>query len=392
MTISKTFCILPWIHIYANADGNVLPCCIADYTKPLGNLRESSPIEIWNGDNYKAMRRDMLAGLKTQECSACYNSEARGVRSFRYFANEEYKDYLHLSHDTHEDGSLDEMTLKYFDIRWSNICNFKCRSCSGTYSSSLAKEEKRDNVFIFAGGTNNDTLYEQFLPYFKDVDHFYFAGGEPLLTDKHYDILNYLISIGKTDVKLSYNSNISNLHFKKTPITDVWKNFSNVNVRASLDSWGDRAEYIRDGTNWKTIEENIKTIKQETPHVQLQTNSVVSVFNVYTLPEFIEYLIETGLFDKNTFEPSFYNIINPDFYSANVIPDSLKDKIINKLESCTFTEEIDNRLGEAISYLKTSVYNEAHHKQFIRSTQHFDAMRGQDFLKTFPELNELYRF
>lgn len=387
---SKTFCILPWIHIYANADGNVLPCCIADHNRPLGNLQQQSPIEVWNSERYKTLRLNMLSGNQSQECSACYKSENIGINSFREHSNNNYSNYISLANDTKVDGSLDNMTLRYFDIRWSNICNFKCRSCSGTYSSSLAKEENRQKIFIFAGGNNNDILYDQFLPYFKDVEHFYFAGGEPLLMDKHYDILNYLISIGKTDVKLSYNSNISNLNFKKTSVTDLWNQFKSVDVMASLDSWGPRAEYIREGTDWSEIENNIRTIQKESPHVNLQTNTVVSVFNLYTIPDFIDYLIKNNLFDVQTYNPQFYNILNPEFYSASVIPPQLKELIINKLELPTFNSNISNKFQDIILYLKTSEYNETSHRQFIRSTEYFDSIRDRDFLKTFPELKYLF--
>lgn len=389
-TPSKTFCILPWIHIYANADGNVLPCCIADHNIPMGNLQHQSPIEVWNSERYKSLRLNMLLGNQSPECSACYKFEHIGINSFREHSNKNYSKYLSLATDTNVDGSLDNMTLRYFDIRWSNICNFKCRSCSGTYSSSLAKEENKQKVFIFAGGNNNDILYDQFLPYFKDIEHFYFAGGEPLLMDKHYDILNYLISIGKTDVKLSYNSNISNLIFKKTSVTDLWNQFKSVEVMASLDSWGSRAEYIREGTNWNTIENNIRTIRKESPHVNLQTNTVVSVFNLYTIPNFIDYLIKNDLFDAQTYSPQFYNILNPEFYSASVIPPQLKESIIDKLELPTLNTNISNKFRDIISYLTTSEYNETHRRQFIRSTEYFDSIRDRDFLKTFPELKYLF--
>lgn len=390
-TQSNTFCILPWIHIYANADGNVLPCCIADYRSPLGNLNNESVIEVWNGERYKELRKNMLEGNRSKECSACYEVEDRGISSFRQNANIDYKKYLDIATETNPDGSLNDLSLRYFDIRWSNICNFRCRSCSGTYSSSLAKEENRQKTFIFAGGNSNDNLYSQFLPYFKDVEQFYFAGGEPLLMDKHYDILNHLISIGKTDVNLSYNTNISTIQFKGTPITELWNKFSSVKVSASLDSWGPRAEYIRHGTDWKTIERNIKVIQDQSPHVNLQTNTVVSVFNLYTLPEFISYLTDTGIFNISTFDPCFYNILNPEFYSANVIPDSLKEKIIEHLQSANFGSNINQKLKEVITYLKTSEYKPELHYQFKRSTDYYDNLRNQNFINTFPELNELYR-
>jgi len=387
---SKTFCILPWIHIYVNPDGSVLPCCIGDHNIHLGNTRFNTITEIWNSDQYKAMRQNMLAGKRCDECKACYSSEDAGLNSFRKSVNKQYNKYFHLANDTQEDGFLPSMNLRYFDVRWSNICNFKCRSCSGTYSSSWATEEKRPNVYIFAGGKNNDDLYDQFLPYLKDIEEFYFAGGEPLLTDKHYDILEYLISIGKTDVKLRYNTNLSSLTYKKSSVLDLWKNFKNINVDASLDSWGDRAEYIREGTDWKLIEQNIKNIQSVTPHVNLQINSVVSIFNISTMAEFYNYLIDNSIFDKNKFYPNHYNLLNPNFYNVNIIPDELKTRIKNSLSSVSISKNIDQKIQDMIKFLDSSTYDRNLHMEFIEQTKHYDAIRNRNFINTFPEISEMY--
>lgn len=387
---SDTFCILPWIHIYANPDGSVLPCCIAEHHEHMGNVQTQSLYEIWNGEEFKEMRRNMMAGYKCKQCTACYKVEEVGLQSFRQGRNKKYSHYIPLVDNTYGDGSLDEITLRYFDIRWSNICNFKCRSCSGTYSSSLAKEEGRDNVFIYAGGKDNDRLYDQFQPYFKDIEEFYFAGGEPLLTDKHYEILEHLISIGKTDVRLSYNTNLSVLKYKKKSVLDLWKHFSNISVEASLDSWGSRAEYIREGTDWEVIENNIRQIQKETPHVKLQFHSVVSVFNIATLDSFLEYMVSNLMIRKEYFRPSFYNLLNPHYYSVNVLPDALKQQIRARLENIDISHDINNKIQQVIQFLDASSYNLELHKEFIEKTKEFDTIRGRDFRATFPELGELY--
>jgi sulfatase maturation enzyme AslB (radical SAM superfamily) len=235
----------------------------------LGNVQSQTINEVWNGEKYRTMRKNMLSGKKCDECAACYKIEESGANSPRQSHTNKFKKYIPLADTTNPDGSV-EMNLRYFDVRWSNICNFKCRSCSSTYSSSWATEDinagHNKKVFIFAGGNSNDDLYNQFLPHFVNIEEFYFAGGEPLLTDKHYDILEYLISIGKTNVKLHYNTNFSNLKYKDKSIISLWKHFSNIQVYASLDSWGDRAEYIREGTDWKLIEDNFRLIRQELPH------------------------------------------------------------------------------------------------------------------------------
>ena len=384
---SKTFCILPWIHTYVNPDGSVLPCCIGDYSQHLGNVQQDKVVEIWNSEKYQTMRQKMLTGERCTECVACYNNEDAGVKSFRQHVNEEYAEFIPSATDTSP-----PMNLKYLDVRWSNICNFKCRTCSSTYSSSWATEDNKHGadkkVFIFAGGVSNDDLYSQFEPYLGTVKEIYFAGGEPLLTDKHYDILDKLIATGNTDIKLRYSTNLSSLTYKQKNIVDYWNKFSRVIVYVSLDSWGERAEYIREGTEWQTIEQNIKFVKANAPSVYLGVSSVVSAFNVATLPEFLYYLNDNDLFDQNS-DLSLYTINNPDYYSFDILNDEIKSKILIKLRSSHFTNNIDNKISDVIARLVASQYNENLRQTFLIKTHYYDHIRNRDFKKTFPELNGL---
>jgi radical SAM protein with 4Fe4S-binding SPASM domain len=391
--VSKTFCILPWIHFYANPDGNVLPCCIGDHNRPLGNVQTQSITEVWNSDNYKQMRLNMLSGDRCVECKSCYQSEDAGVNSFRQSVNRDYVEFLNFAEDTNPDGSLDTMKLKYLDIRWSNICNFKCRSCSSTYSSSWATEDNKQGqnkqVFIFAGGKNNDLLYEQIKPYIAEVKEIYFAGGEPLLMDKHYDILEHLIVTGNTNIKIRYNSNLSSLTFKQTSILDLWKQFSNIHLNVSVDSWHDRAEYIREGTVWNILEQNIKTVKAECPHIYIGISAVISAFNVHSLPEFIEYMSSNQLVDSST-TASFYCLINPNFYSFDIFDSKTKNNIIEKLSNRQYNNHIKPQIENVIKHLKSSTTNLNLQKQFKKHTDYYDSIRNKKFIDTFPELKEFY--
>ncbi len=381
--------------MYINPDGSVLPCCVADHHRHLGNVRNNSLEEIWNNEKYKTLRKKMLSGESCEECKGCYQQEERGIESVRQSKNKKYKEFMHFVDRTESDGSLNKMELKHFDIRWSNICNFKCRSCSSTYSSTWAQEDKAQGlskeIFIIAGGADNNSLYEQIKSQLSNIKTFYFAGGEPLLTDKHYDILEYLIQTGNTDVEIEYNTNLSRLDYKSKSVLDLWKHFSNILVNASLDSWEDRAEYIREGTQWSDIVNNITRIKSETPHVRLNSGSVISVFNVFTVTDFLDYMLETGLFEVNSYQPFFYNIMNPNFYSADIIDEKLKKQIIQKIKSKTYSKNIDKELNKIVMYLENSKYNEHLRKHFMKVTNNYDKIRGRSFLKTFPELQELYR-
>lgn len=391
--MSDTFCILPWIHFYANPDGSVLPCCIGNHRTPLGNVQEQSVIEVWNSKQYKDLRLNMLAGKRCKECNSCYQAEDAGVNSFRQSVNRDYAEFLNFAEETNPDGSLDSMKLKYLDIRWSNICNFKCRGCSSTYSSSWATEDNKygqnKKVFIFAGGENNDDLYDQLKPYISEVKEIYFAGGEPLLMDKHYDMLNHLIETNNTDIKIRYNTNLSSLSFKNTSVIDLWKKFSNIHLNVSLDSWGDRAEYIREGTEWNKLVANIKSVREACPHIHFGVASVISAFNVYTLPDFIEYMITNGLVDSNT-TASFYCLINPNFYSFDIFDEVTKNKILAKLSKIQYNNHINSQIQNVIKQLESSSVNDSLRRQFKHHTEYYDSIRNKKFADAFPELKEFY--
>ena len=391
---SKTFCILPWIHLYANPDGNVLPCCVGDWQKPMGNVQNKKLEDVFNNEKFKQMRTNMLKGKRCEECTACYRDEDAGNSSFRKHSNEQFEKYIDDAVlNTNDDGSMDDFRLRYLDVRWSNICNFKCRSCGGTYSSSWAKEDGKSNAYTFAGGDSNDDLYKQFEPHFDTIEEFYFAGGEPLLTDKHYEILEYLIDHGRTDVKLRYNTNMSVLKYKGKNILDLWKKFSNVVIGASLDHYGSKAEYIRHGTDWSLVESNLKLIRKETPHVELHTNTVVSIFNIKTLPEFVQYIIDNDLVSIENYNPNFYNIMNPDYYSFKIIPEEDKIDIIKSLEEFASKHKgnIEYGIQGVINGLRSSVYSPELKTKLQIKTKYYDHLRKENVEETFPEIQGWFK-
>ena len=393
MTVpSKTFCILPWIHLYSNPDGTVLPCCVGDWQQSMGNVQDGKLETVFNNESFKTMRKNMLAGNKCSQCTACYRDEDAGNSSFRKHSNEQFAKYIDDAvANTNPDGTVDDFKLRYLDVRWSNICNFKCRSCGPLYSSSWAQEHGSEKIFTYAGGANNDELYKQFEPHFDTIEEFYFAGGEPLLTDKHYDILEYLIEHGRTDVKLRYNTNMSVLKYKDKNVLDMWKQFSNVYIGASLDSWGPRAEYIRHGTDWSVIESNIRKIRTETPHIHLQTNTVVSILNIKTLTEFIDYMLESRLVDEKNYNPHFYNVMNPEFLSLQLLTDEENREIVMHLEQYAKKKggNIAQALQTVINGLKTTKHNPDLVYEFKITIDHYDRKRKEDGPLTFPELEEL---
>ena len=391
-----TFCIYPWIHMFVNTDGSVMPCCIAKSDNPLGNVQKNSIEDIWNSESYKTIRLKMLNGERSNECANCYITEDRGIKSVRQKKLDDYKHLLDIKDKTNSDGSLDNLELHHFDVRWSNICNFKCRTCTHSLSSSIATEQQKLDstipIYTMAGGKSNKDLVDQFIPYFKDIETFYFAGGEPLITEQHYTILEELILQGRTqDVALQYNTNLSMLIYKDKSLFDLWKKFSNVSIGASLDSWGKRAEYIRDGTDWNAIEENIKIIRTETPHVRINVQTVVSVFNIGTLSDFLDYMLSTS-FNEQNFFLEFFNVIEPNYFSLSALDTHTAQQFSSKLKNSLtkYRPHIQKQLSNVIKWLDSSEYNPNLHQQCIKEIALRDSLRNKQLADYIPELGNIF--
>ena len=208
LTDSDTFCMIPWIHMHAFPDGRAYPCCLADYWHPVGDLRKNSLEEIWNQDGYKTMRKNMLEDKPCTECTKCHEQEASGFFSMRNEANRNLGHYIEDIDKTLEDGTHPEFKIRYWDVRFSNLCNFRCRSCGPIFSSNWYNDHVklynrvpdvlgRDMARVeYAGGTE-DSMIEQMEPHIPFLEQVYFAGGEPLLMPEHWKILDRILVLLK---------------------------------------------------------------------------------------------------------------------------------------------------------------------------------------------------
>lgn len=402
---SKTFCILPWIHLYVNPQGVSAPCCISSYAATdagVGNTKVNTINYIVNSSAMIKLRSNMLNGTQDSSCSACYNYENQGMTSPRHSNNEELANTLDQDM-LFEVGNVLNFKMKYFDIRFSNICNFKCRSCGAKCSSLWEQEDNQQNINTrIIPKENRKEFLQEVIDQIQHIDTAYFAGGEPLITEEHYVLLEEMIRQKRTDIKLKYNTNLSNLKFKDKDLLGLWKHFSNdIQVYASIDHYGERAEYIRHGTNWAQVENNFLMVKK-TPYIRLQMNSVLSIYNCSTMLEFYEYLYEKKLYDIYDRSNSLYHLSAPSYLSANILPPeyqvlaranlskaidylNLLDKQCNVYHVGRTSDKI-KQFSNSIAWLQQDSTWEQSKKEFILETKRLDKIRGESFVKTFPEL------
>lgn len=405
LNVSESFCMLPWMHMHILPGSSAVPCCVWPYDQEVGNVKNQSLKEIWNGEEYKELRRKMLNGEKVAGCNQCYQRDAASGHSLRKSSNEEWG-YLYDEYvaTTESDGTLTDYKMALFDVRFSNICNFKCRGCSPELSSSwLSDHEKlydykstRDKLISI---TPNPKLWEELVEFLPTVERAYFAGGEPLIMDEHYLILEEFIKLGKTDVKLSYNSNMSNLRFRDKLVMEYWNKFDTVGVGVSIDDIEARGEYFRHGMDWEKTVANIQLVQKNCPHVYFSVNCTVSLFNVYYLPEIHSKLMELGIIKLGDF---FTNLLlDPHEYRLQVIPAEQRGKISKKLRDYLDKVTRENfphdphacaRFSAAfqsvINFLQDGE-NYSSIEKFAALTAKVDKIRGESFATTYPELSFL---
>ena len=77
-------------------------------------------------------------------------------------------------------------------------------------------------------------------------------------------MLDMLIASNRVkDIKVRYNTNLQSLSLGKRNVIDYWKQFPKLHLAVSLDDIGERCEFTRDGSDWKELIENIKTVSNK---------------------------------------------------------------------------------------------------------------------------------
>lgn len=404
ITESKTFCMMPWVHVHMTPEGVTMPCCISNFDHkddiPKGLGIEGSI----NSEAMKQLRLNMLAGKPSDMCKTCYKSEQiNGGQgdSFRKDSNERYKKYIRdVLDNTGMDGTLHNFQMRYYDIRFSNICNMKCRTCNAGYSSLWEAEDIKHGVRGDSVGSNTvPELVREIISHIPHMDHAYFAGGEPLITEDHYLILEEMIRQGRLDIQLVYNTNLSNLNFKNKDILSLWSKFDNVvQVFASLDHYGKRAEYIRSGTQWEKVEENIRKVRQA-DNVYFCITTTVSVMNYLTLDEFMQYFLDNDLWPNGAWQLN--PIWHPPYFSPAAMPQDLKDQArerLHRMVEHSFDVLGDEQAGRSMMHVDAQNFHHIAESQqmwpeqqqdFLAEIARVDQIRSESFAETFPELRSM---
>ena len=407
---NNLFCPLPWIGAHIMPNGTFSYCCVQNQfdedLKQAGNLREQTIQQVRNNEWSNKLRKDLINGIQHKSCRDCWNLENQNIPSLRqHYHNRWWRDKGYV--DTFEfnsDGTLDDQNIIYWDVRQTNLCNMSCMMCGSDYSSiwntdvlkSQGKPVPKGGV-IDAVEISKDNILDIIKNNMDKTYKFYFAGGEPLISPMHWAILDELVERKLFNVELAYNTNLLKLDYKGKNAIDYWKKFKVVYVGCSIDAIGQRAEVVRTGTNWDTINNNFKKLDQEL-HSSKALNITTSNMTIGGLDETIAW---AKSFKWNDNEHGLLLATNlvyyPQWLSINVLPRDIKEETWRKIKPAL--NSLENK--QSLIQVEKELWKEIDPTNFRRLSMRFakhiewvSSIRNQDpdsvVLKGFPELWDWY--
>jgi len=407
-----------------------------DDGKP-NNLNVSDLLSSWNSKYMKNVRTQMLDGEKPLSCIKCFKEEAAGHKSKRMWETAYWSqrvDVDKLIENTEWDGTVPPY-LPYIDLRFGTKCQLACVMCSPHDSSGWLKEWKeifpqiknanlRENSKWDNKGSNNGSSYnwhknnpkfwEQFYDQIPNMQQIYFAGGESLIIEEHYDILEKCIELGYAkNLELRYNSN--GVEWRED-LFELWSHFKFVRFHYSVDDVFERNEYIRYPSKWQRTAEVMRILDtQTTDNVEVTIACAVQALNIFYIPDFIKWKVEQNFKKINVWPHgggmvSFHFVYYPAHLNVKVLPKWFKAEVRNKYEEFIpwLEENWEKMAGGKVSYdnwrrAEYGIDRLMGMVQFMESEdwsvrlpemkeflELCDKTRGNSFYETFPEMQSIF--
>ena len=425
-SVSPSFCLAKWYSVSLHLPTGKTHSC---YHPPAHNIPleelARTPDALHNTQHKKEQRAKMLKGERPKECEFCWSLEDQGNMS----------DRAYRSKDVYENGLIELAQVeenpkpRYLEVNFNQACNLKCAYCSPHLSTEWHKEVKQHGAYELSTGNHNDPRWVDGLgidnspnnPYVKafwnwfpevypTLKTFRMTGGEPLMDKNTFKVFDYVKQNPHKELQLSITSNCC-------PPGDQWAKFmsslkditdkdaiDHFMLFCSLDSWGEQAEYIRNGLNFDILYKNITQYLKESSKHSL---TFIITANILSLPNWLEYIKQIHKLRQefNTDRQLIWfdtpMLHDPKWMSMKLATPELAQKLLHSIDYMEEHKETSNnrfkgfkdfevdkvrRLYEwACEPLNTNEELVAKKNFNLFFDQH-DKRRNTDIKKTFPEL------
>ena len=358
MKAPDTLCMAPWTHTYLSPQTERRMCCASrepaqnfqQYIDTAAGTGRYIPItleEHWNSEHMRSVRRRMMAGEVLPECDVC-NNKLLNTDVYRSYFNRlfghKYDEAMSL---TGANGHTDMKPVSW-DYRFSNLCNFKCRTCGDMLSSSWESEQRQHDMIDWGNPKNGwmqpDVRKE--ISHFQDtqvesefsqaveehrVEEIYWVGGEPLMYEQHWRYMKRIVELGDgPKLYARYNTNLSRVEYKGINLyKDILKHIRDWQICASIDGTGAIGEYIRTGLDYEQWKLNFAQGLEIARHPrQMRIDFTLTLPGLFEVKK-IQSLAEE--FDVDILAKVVFSFTPDIVMSPLALPRQLLDKTVDSL-------------------------------------------------------------
>jgi len=439
MHYNHSFCPIPWVSLEIKNNGDYRMCpesashfpsrgLITNSSGDIQNIKIMSVTDARNSSLLQEVRKNMVAGCRSEHCERCNHEDDNGHLSHRKIAKVQYEKFItsvNCSSLTSSDGSIDtaRSPLRELTLRLGNTCNLQCRMCGPSESNSWYADWM---ALGYTGFNNNSTklklvaasnkvvvsevdpfnwfatpeLVEKIKKEFSNLTTLYLTGGEPFVMKQHYNLLNFLINNKLShQISLIYNTNLTVIpkHLFK-----AWDEFKSVEIGCSIDGTKEINEYIRHPSKWGVITKNLRALDQYASHnskVDVYITFTWQILNAFVIPDLISWVLTQKFKNINRLAKSpafsFHAVRNPQYHNVTNLPHKTKELLVqqltdwindwlipyaktNQMPESAITQII-NMINSMQQYLFSAEPSSKLLEEFMTQTNALDMVRKQDF-------------
>lgn len=432
--VSPSFCLAKWLQVTLHLHRGLTHSCHhpAAHQIPLGEIKENNAA-LHNTKEKIFSRKQMMEGKRPEGCQYCWNIEDLGAERFSDRTLKSQDAWaMPFMEQVLQDPLSDQILPKYLEVSFSRACNFKCSYCSPAFSTKWLQEVKQEGAYAereFDTGflMLDEPFEEETNPYIKafwdwwpvlknSLHTFRITGGEPLLSPNTFKVLNLLQADPAPGLSISINSNLGVPEAKVEQLIDSVSDLishdkiAKFDLYTSLESWAEKAEYVRFGLDTKLFWSNLEHILQKLPKVRVTVMVTFNALSVTSFDLFLKKVLEL----REKYSNQFYStrlcidisyLRHPYFQAVNILPVEYQEKVKKLVEFIAdnraekiqtrwgFFDFEESKMARTYQWMKQDLPKEMIIKErinFYRYFSEYDKRRGTSFLGSFPEMKNFW--
>jgi sulfatase maturation enzyme AslB (radical SAM superfamily) len=351
-------------------------------------------------------REKMLRGEWPSDgrgCEHCRDQELAGGMSDRlnYLSRPDNKRYVPI--ELYKNPSATRVKPTQLSVHFNNKCNLKCLYCGPNLSSAWVKEKwqhEQGKSYEFDPWELDSVYKARLEKFFKWMENNYSSlkafdllGGEPFIQTEVWDCVDWMIAHPnpECDIEIYSNMQVKPVLFKRgmDKLKELAKTVREVRFVASIDCWGPASEYIRNGMDLITFEENMNYLVNECSEIIPTMNWTVSSLSIPYIPELIKKVIEWN--KKRSISVNYNKCIDPIIYDPHIMPTGTYTEYIKEIldlnKEMYKHDNISSMYAEGIfNEIENSPAIPAKIQQLKEELDRLDSRRGTNWQETFPWL------